>query len=79
MFLRFVFVDDDLITIIDDEDFAHAREYSKTGVVKMVIYSKNQVYVCVYVYNYVYMCISVSCTLPGVHLGGRGGHSSPLI
>ena len=44
----FVILDDDLITIIDGEDFAHAREYSQTGVVKMVIYSKNQVYVYVY-------------------------------
>ena len=30
--------DNDLITIADDSDFAHAREYAQRGVVKMVVY-----------------------------------------
>ena len=33
-------LDNDLITIADATDFAHAREYSKTKVVKMVIYGE---------------------------------------
>ena len=33
-------LDNDLITIADATDFTHAREYSKTKVVKMVIYGK---------------------------------------
>ena len=32
--------DNDLITIADDSDFAHAREYAQRGVVKMVVYGK---------------------------------------
>ena len=29
---------DDLITIADDSDFAHVREYAPRGFVKMVVY-----------------------------------------
>lgn len=36
--LYFLYLDGDLITIADDGDFAHAREYSQTGVVSMIIY-----------------------------------------
>ena len=40
IFHVFFAIDDDLITIADATDFAHAREYSSTGVVKVVIYGK---------------------------------------
>lgn len=36
--LKYYDDDDDLITIADADDFAHAREYSSTGIVKVVIY-----------------------------------------
>lgn len=42
-------LDGDLITVVDDGDFAHAREYSKTGVVNMVVYG---MYVCIHMYMY---------------------------
>lgn len=36
-----VTADNDLITIADDSDFAHAREYAQRGVVKMIVYGKS--------------------------------------
>lgn len=34
----YLLIDGDLITIADATDFSHAREYSSTGVVKMVVF-----------------------------------------
>ena len=39
-----MFLDNDLVTIADATDFSHAREYSKNGIVKMIILGKYDVF-----------------------------------
>ena len=38
------FLDNDLITIADATDFSHAREYSKNGIVKMIVFGKYDIF-----------------------------------
>ena len=42
--LFMMFLDNDLVTIADATDFSHAREYSKNGIVKMIILGKYDVF-----------------------------------
>lgn len=44
LILFMMFLDNDLVTIADATDFSHAREYSKNGIVKMIILGKYDVF-----------------------------------